>query len=242
MGTSEEVRSFLPNQDLTSFAIDEVIKFFIINSKKEDSIVYIPSYNYAYLFNGHYELILDIISKTDILNKDMILVCINTDPNRGMHWILGIIHVKIKKIIILDSSLNKKSKQSIHFSKLIEIIQLCYNFENYTKNAQLTFSRKEWKLVYASDAIQQKSLFDCGLFVCIHAFCFVTDSCFFNPPIKEGRQWLHYNFNEYLEMKTEERDGEESHEKKLSIDDIEKITNDINVVISSKEIKFKPVQ
>jgi len=111
---------------------------------------------------------------SDALNKDFILVTINTKPLQGEHWILGVIHLKRKKFIILDSLLSQNEREE-HFINLLQITCLCYNVVNYFYETNLNFKLHEWQCVYANDAIQQTNSFDCGLYVCIHAFCCIKE-------------------------------------------------------------------
>jgi len=50
--------------------------------------------------------------------------------------------------------------------------------------------------VNAIDSLQQKNT-DCGLYIlCLHAFCYITDSYFFNTPSNDS--WLFYKSKKYL--------------------------------------------
>jgi len=83
--------------------------------------------------------------------------------------------------------------------------------------------------VYANDALQQSNTYDCGLYVCFHAFCYITDSYFFNTSSNGGRKWLFYNSKKYLELldKKSAQDHtyfKENDTKPLNSDDITNIT------------------
>jgi len=144
--------------------------------------------------------ILQKFLNNDTLKMDLIMIIINTHL-RGEHWILGIIHLKLKMIIILDSLLSLDERKE-HFIRLLQITYLCYNINisNYCNKISLKFNVSEWQYVYANDSIQQSNTFDCGFYVCLHAFCFITDSYFFNISSNDGRVWLFYNSKKYLEL------------------------------------------
>lgn len=197
---SNDSKTLLPCEWISSFIIDDVINNLVISYEKEKSILYIPSGIYAYFYTMHDSInILQTFINSDTLNKDFILITINTQPLKGEHWILGIIHLKLKMIIILDSiiSLNQKKE---HFICLIQITYLYHNVLNYFNKTSFKFNLDDWQCVYASDSIQQGNMYDCGLYVCLHAFFYISDSYFFNTPSNDGREWLFYNFKEYSEL------------------------------------------
>jgi len=212
---------------ISSFVIDDVISFFIANNEKDKSVLYIPSNMYEYFFIKDYINILQTFLDSDALNKDFILVTINTKPLQGKHWILGVIHLKLKKIIILDSLLSQNEREE-HFINLLQITSLCYNVANYFYETNLTFKLHEWQCVYANDAIQQTNSFDCGLYVCIHAFCCIKEIYFFNEPSNSGREWLFYNFNEYSKLKNQEKFKNSENQYRHILNDID-INNIINM-------------
>lgn len=221
---------------ISSFVIDDVINYFIINNEKGSSILYIPSNMYEYFYIKDYTNIIQTFLDSDALNKDFILVTINTKPLQGEHWILGVIHLKLKKIIILDSLLDQNEREE-HFINLLQITFLCYNVANYYYETNLKFKLHEWQCVYAEDAIQQTNSFDCGLYVCIHAYCYIKNIFFFNEPSNSGREWLFYNFNEYSKFKNLE-------EFKITENQYRHILNnvDINNILSMENENLEDAQ
>lgn len=221
---------------ISSFIIDDVISYLIINNKKDGSILYIPSNMYEYFYIKDYTNIIQIFLDSDALNKDFILVTINTKPLQGEHWILGVIHLKLKIIIILDSLLDDNQREE-HFINLLQITFLCYNVANYYYKTNLKFKLHEWQCVYAKDAIQQTNSYDCGLYVCIHAFYYIKDISFFNEPSNSGREWLFYNYNEFSKFKNKE-------EFKFSENQYRHILNnaDISKIMSMENENVEDVQ
>lgn len=221
---------------ISSFVIDDVISYLIINNKKDGSILYIPSNMYEYFYIKDYTNIIQTFLDSDALNKDFILVTINTKPLQGEHWILGVIHLKLKIIIILDSLLDDNQREE-HFINLLQITFLCYNVANYYYKTNLKFKLHEWQCVYAKDAIQQTNSYDCGLYVCIHAFCYIKDISFFNEPSNSGREWLFYNYNEFSKFKNKE-------EFKFSENQYRHILNnaDISKIMSMENENVEDVQ
>ncbi|KAF0685855.1 Ubiquitin-like-specific protease 1, partial [Aphis craccivora] len=126
-------------------------------------------------------------------------------------------------------SLLSQDKRKEHFNCLLQITYLCYNISNYCNKTNLKFNLSEWQCVYANDALQQSNTYDCGLYVCLHAFCYITDSYFFNTSSNGGREWLFYNSKKYLELlnKKSAQDHtyfKENDTKPLNPDDIKNIT------------------
>lgn len=210
---SNGFKTLLPGEWISSFIIDDVISYLIINYGKEKCILYIPSgiYEYFYAMQDNTNILQKFLD-TDILKMDLILITINTHL-RGEHWILGIIHLKLKMIIILDSLLSLDERKE-HFLCLLQITYLCYNASNYCNETSLKFYLSEWQCVYANDSIQQSNMFDCGLYVCLHAFCYVTDTYFFNTPSNDGREWLYYNSKKYSELNNQKLIQDHTYFKK----------------------------
>jgi len=87
-----DYKTLLPREWISSFIIDDVISYLIINYGKDGSTLYISSgiYQYFYTMQDNTNIVQKFIN-TDTLNKGLILITINTNL-RGEHWILGIIH------------------------------------------------------------------------------------------------------------------------------------------------------
>ncbi|XP_050540440.1 uncharacterized protein LOC126905082 isoform X2 [Daktulosphaira vitifoliae] len=205
---SDDEKDLLPGQWINSYIIDDVIDYFIINNKKENSVVHIPSSVYQYYCaDEDYTNIFQLILDSNVTEKDFILITINTAPLEGIHWVLGIIHLKYKKIIILDSLYGKTLNIDDHFNNLIVLTTICYDSTNFYHKKNLKINIDEWEMVYACDAMQQDNMYDCGLFICIHAYSFITDTNFFNPPSSlAGREWIFYNFIEFSKFKETQKD------------------------------------
>ncbi|XP_050541193.1 uncharacterized protein LOC126905498 [Daktulosphaira vitifoliae] len=193
--------SLISQEWIQSNVLDDIINYLIISNEKENSVEYIPSGIYSFFLIKDYSILKNIFSISDILKKDMIIISINTDLLKGCHWILGIIHIKQKKIIILDSFLIMKSDLTIHFSTLLRMLFLFYTISSYCNGTDFMLNINEWELVKASNALQQKNNYDCGLFVCLHALSFLTDQNFEHISSEFDRHWLLEQFNNYTELK-----------------------------------------
>ncbi|XP_050541191.1 uncharacterized protein LOC126905497 isoform X2 [Daktulosphaira vitifoliae] len=193
--------SLISQEWIQSNVMDDIINYLIISNEKENSVDYIPSGIYSFFLIKDYSILKNISSLSDILKKDMIIISINTDPLNGCHWILGIIHIKQKKIIILDSFLIMKSDLTIHFSTLLRMLFLFYTISSYCNGTDFMLNINEWELVKASNALQQKNNYDCGLFVCLHALSFLTDQNFEHISTEFDRHWLLEQFNNYTDLK-----------------------------------------
>jgi len=53
--------------------------------------------------------------------------------------------------------------------------------------------------MYTNESLQQSNT-DCALYVCLHAFFYITDSYFFNTPSIDDKEWLFNNSKKYLEL------------------------------------------
>jgi len=77
-------------------------------------------------------------------------------------------------------------------------------------------------------------MFDCRLYVCLHAFCYITDTYFFNTHSNDGREWLYYNSKKYSELNNQKLVQDHTYFKKYEtrllnskgITKFKKITNE----------------
>ncbi|XP_050541998.1 uncharacterized protein LOC126905905 [Daktulosphaira vitifoliae] len=176
--------------------IDDVINFFIVKSQKQDTILYISTYIYSSICGNNYLPLIDHIHNTITSKETLILVNVNVF---SAHWILGVINLKKKKIIILDS---KKSSIPLKQFEHLHFIMCAYlNVKTFNAKSKLKPIESKCKFIFDENAVQQRNPFDCGIFVCIHAFHYITDFPTFFKGTIWGRQWLFYCYTEYEKFK-----------------------------------------
>ncbi|XP_050523569.1 uncharacterized protein LOC126895585 [Daktulosphaira vitifoliae] len=206
---SELVRSLYAKQCIFGEVIDNFILCWIIREGKKGSILYIPHYIYVFLFNKNDWPLVEYIYQSEATQKTLILVtmCTNPNVNDGNHWVLGVINLYTKKITILNSLLNPNNEDQErykqHFAILFQILRTYYKTKEF-KNGPSTKSAKikvnKWQFILAKNAEEQYNSFDCGLYVCIHAYCYITNTQFFRLTSKFGREWLYNNHLSYIKM------------------------------------------
>lgn len=179
----------------------------IKRNKSENSILYIPYYIYVFAYNEDYNLLVKLIYDSIKLNHETILVNISTDPNKGgLHWVLGVINLSKNEIIILNSL--KIVECLNHFEILFQILQFYHTTRNFFGNQTTQHNNvdiSEWHFILAINAVQQTNFYDCGYYVCIHAYCYITKTQFFDLSPEFGREWLYYNHVKYTKSTRKEK-------------------------------------
>lgn len=145
-----------PDDKLTGDQIEcFILKILKINGRKD--ILLIDSIQFLYSENACKYLV-------NYLNPQInsIFVVCNTHSGNGFHWVLGVIHVRLNKIIIYDS-LNLIHYHPEIFKKLIIIVE----YVNILKYGDISTERPS--LIVAKNTPQQNSALNCGIFVSIFA-------------------------------------------------------------------------
>ncbi|XP_065675504.1 uncharacterized protein LOC136091725 [Hydra vulgaris] len=115
------------------------------------------------VLNGNIAQLSKFMHQHDVLNKDFILVNINTDIERGNHWILGVISLNNNYICIFDS-LRLNNNRREHFVELMKIAQISSTL------AQSKLDMSKFKFYYSLDCEQQNNSFDCGVYVILWVY------------------------------------------------------------------------
>lgn len=100
-------------------------------------------------------------AKRDISKLDLIICPINV---HGTHWVLGVINIKERKIIYMDSLANSKnsfSKRALEHLK--EYIQGESEKQGFPQIG------KDYELIHDVNCPQQRNGFDCGVFTLLNA-------------------------------------------------------------------------
>ena len=92
-------------------------------------------------------------------SKRGLFVVMNTDLQRGKHWMLGCISLDKKVICICESMIHKQRDYSTLFLNLFKIAQIAL----LTNQRSTKFD--EWKFHLFNDIAQQPNSWDCGVFV-----------------------------------------------------------------------------
>ncbi|XP_050533543.1 uncharacterized protein LOC126901230 isoform X2 [Daktulosphaira vitifoliae] len=213
------VKSLLPQQYIVGDVIDDVIKFIIMKSQKQDTILYVSTYIYncvrEELFSPLIEYLHNLITSKEMLI--LVNVHIATD-----HWVLGVIDLNKKQITILDSQKNHRLRE---FTYLHFIMCAYFNVKTFHAKSKLKPIDSNCQFILAKNAIQQKNSYDCGLHVCLHAFHYITNFGLICADTSDlGRKWLYYCYTEYEKYKeTITKKSSPSDQKPLNEDNIKKI-------------------
>lgn len=119
----------------------------------------------------HHEL-LKRAAKEYLLFKDFWLCpsSLNND-----HWILIVVLTKAKEIVVLDST-NKRGDISTTLGERIKQVRLLIEISHrQCFNEEVEWS--QWKLRILNDLALQTNSIDCGMYVCVWAYCIFKELC-----------------------------------------------------------------
>ncbi|RWS21954.1 hypothetical protein B4U80_14082, partial [Leptotrombidium deliense] len=149
-----------------------------------DDIFFVESWMYALVATHQSENFIHYCDRFEAFNKDIFLVCLNTQLNDGSHWMLGVINVNTREIIILDSLNNKfRNEQFLVLRKIITMAAAA---------ALVKIDTTHWNYIYAEDVPKQSNSYDCGLFVILYAYAIIRKEKFFSISSRVGRRWIKY--------------------------------------------------
>ncbi|XP_050548575.1 uncharacterized protein LOC126910244 [Daktulosphaira vitifoliae] len=235
----EDVYTLQPSCDIKWSIIDNSIRYLIGSNENKDNIFYIPSYiYYAYSYLKLDNILVKFISEANVLNKHIILVSINSNPEiNSTQWILGVFYLKLHKIIILDSNINRNTLQRHHFKNLVKILRLSYRILSYSSGEDNNIDLDDWQLIYASDAFQQNmATWDSGLYTCIHANCIIQKIFSMNF----NREWLRQIYDASLSCGIQSGYDLELIKNNMSDEEIQQIIEE--VCDDELSIKFITIQ
>ncbi|RWS18917.1 hypothetical protein B4U80_12390, partial [Leptotrombidium deliense] len=156
----------------------------ILNHYKRTDILYVESWMYALVAAHQSENFVNFCDRYEAFNKDILMITLNTQIEGGSHWMLGIIIIKSREIILLDSLNNKYRNEQ--FTVLRRMIFMA------AASALVKLDISTWRCIYAEDTVKQQNGYDCGLFVILYAYSVIRNEKFFSLPSRIGRRWINY--------------------------------------------------
>jgi Ulp1 family protease len=98
-------KTLAPRKWISNFVLDDVLLGMIQISKLEQNILYLGHYHYGLLNSCDYGPILEFLSNSNVVSRDLIVVLMSTNvsANSADHWLLGVISLKLKTVVIFDS-------------------------------------------------------------------------------------------------------------------------------------------
>lgn len=176
------LKTLLPQEYLDSSLVDDFIRMIMSRYRGSLNITYINTIQFYTMMMhirkpkdrcgmGDLDSIMDHLYHHSYNDSDVILVsCFDR-----YHFCLGIIMMKEKKIILIDSmNLN-----------MDELLSYCMRHKMFLSMALLVLMIKrvdddndpldDWKFIYSRDSIKQQNNYDCGIFVCLNVYSFLTD-------------------------------------------------------------------
>ncbi len=92
-------KTLAPGKWISNFVLDDVLLGMLQISKLEQNILYLGHYHYGLLNSCDYGPILEFLSNSNVVSRDLIVVLItNVSSNSADHCLLGAISLKLKTV------------------------------------------------------------------------------------------------------------------------------------------------
>lgn len=173
-----------PESWLTSATLLQAMKQLVIKEKKDTSVFVADSQWNNWAQKGMHKPILEQCAGYLILEYDLILAPLNTNIEKGYHWLLGGIYFQEKIVFLVDSLIRNEE----------EIMQQIHNLIVIAGAAVITggvlFEPEAWRSIYATDSPLQS--YDCGVHVITNTLAVLCGIPFPHsiPDSNKTRNWI----------------------------------------------------
>lgn len=183
----QRVQSLLPRTDIMGFVIDDVL-ISIVNEKDIGyCVLYLDTMTQRDITCFKYKDVLNQLGQYQALNKDYLLITMNTDTRgQGSHWLLGMVAFNVKTIIIFDSLHTSEEARIPQFKQLAVIAFLSTYLANQDFDIDL------WDFILSNDSPKQPNGYDCGLFSTVIAVCILFGKEYVSLSSQVGRKWMQF--------------------------------------------------
>jgi len=169
------------------FVIDDILISIVNDKDLGYSVLYLDTMTQRDITNFKYMDVLNQLGQYQALNKDYLLITMNTDTKgKGSHWLLGMVAFNFKMIIIFDSLHTSEDRRILQFGQLALLALFCTNI------ADQDFDINQWNCILSSDCPKQPNGYDCGLFSTATAVCILLGKEYVSLSSAYGRKWMQF--------------------------------------------------
>lgn len=171
---SNDLESLKPGKWLYSTTIDFIAEAMIHELAFDDIVGYLGIYALDNITFNNPENIFHLSYLRTLFNKNLLFITIMSNNINYVpkdHFFLGIICIKTRQILILDSMVSGKKLEnySMSFLALINLTKLIYSTCYFAE-----FSLNEWKFILSNDCALQDDGNNCGVFVLANICCILN--------------------------------------------------------------------